>query len=250
MTRKTSKDEDGKRKGLLRRLWPVWLALGTLLIVAGALVLVPTDAPPPAEEAAGSASQTDNGDTKRERLHRALTQAGVMQGDPDAPVTIYEFGDYQCPACRQFTFVIDPIKAEYVASGRANFVFLDLPLTDLHEHAMGAALAARCAGRQDAYWSMHDKLFAEQPTWSDSDDSSAHFVTYAGELGLNESRFQRCLSEGLTQDAVSQSLNLAKRLGVSSTPTVIVGERAFSRPPSREAMRQAIEAQLPSGAPP
>jgi len=79
-----------------------------------------------------------------------LDRLGVERGDPDAPLVVREFADYQCPACRSFYPTVKRLIDEYVDAGQVRFVFFDFPL-DMHEHAVPAAEAARCAGRQDAY---------------------------------------------------------------------------------------------------
>lgn len=85
--------------------------------------------------------------------------AARSKGDPDAPVTVYEMADFQCPACRTFALEVMPVlDREYVRTGKVRFVFINLPLTQIHRHAAAAAEAAMCAGRQGKFWEMHDVL--------------------------------------------------------------------------------------------
>ena len=94
---------------------------------------------------------------------------GVERGDPDAPITILEFGDFQCPSCQQFaTFVKPQVDLAYVDEGIARFVFHDYPIVSAHPHAFLAARAARCALDQGGqyFWPFHDQLFAHQSTWA------------------------------------------------------------------------------------
>lgn len=158
-----------------------------------------------------------------------LDQYGVAMGDPDAPVVVREFADYQCPACARFSSATERLKQEYVDSGEVRFVYFDLPLRQ-HENAFPAAMAARCAGDQDAYWGMHDLLFANQSEWSNSNSATAIFTRYAGELGLDERRFQRCMETDLHREAVEQSRQVAMQLQVTSTPTVLVDNIPLSQP--------------------
>ncbi|MBW0147268.1 DsbA family protein [Marinobacter arenosus] len=158
-----------------------------------------------------------------------LDQYGVSVGPADAPVVVREFADYQCPACARFSDASQKLKAQYVEAGKVRFVYFDLPLQQ-HQNAMPAAQAARCAGDQDAYWDMHDKLFAAQSEWSDSGDPVATFSRYAGDLGLDERRFRRCMTTELHREAVEQSRRVAMQLRVASTPTVLVDNIRLPRP--------------------
>ena len=115
----------------------------------------------------------------------ALAQ-GVGKGDPDAAVTIVEFGDYQCPGCGSFAVSVKPrLEQEYVSSGEARFVYYDFPLIQIHPNAFLAARAARCADDQDLYWEYHEHLFRNQTAWSPSTNPGSDFRGYADELGLD-----------------------------------------------------------------
>lgn len=158
-----------------------------------------------------------------------LDRFGVSVGDENAPVVVREFADYQCPACGLFAEASKRLKQEYVESGKVRFVYFDLPLQQ-HQNAMPAAQAARCAGDQNAYWSMHDHLFDKQTEWSGSNDPVATFSRYASDLGLEERRFRRCLTTDLHKEAVEQSRRVAMQLRVTSTPTVLVDNIRLTRP--------------------
>lgn len=167
---------------------------------------------------------------------------GVQLGEPDAPVVVREFADYQCPACARFSGVLDQLKSDYIDTGKVRLVFFEMPLAQ-HSNAMPAAVAARCAGEQDAYWGMHDALFTNQAAWSASSDPLALFAGYASELKLHEGRFQRCISTEQTRSAVEDSLAVAKQLRVASTPTVIVDNIPLTRS-NWEQLSGVIEQQL------
>ncbi len=158
-----------------------------------------------------------------------LDQYGVSIGDENAPVVVREFADYQCPACGRFSEATQRLKQEYVESGKVRFVYFDLPLQQ-HQNAMPAALAARCAGDQDAYWQMHEQLYGSQTEWSGSNDPVATFSRYAGDLGLNERRFRNCMESELHREDVEQSRQAATQLRVMGTPTVYVDNIQLTRP--------------------
>ena len=153
---------------------------------------------------------------------------GVERGDPDAPITILEFGDFQCPACQQFaTFVKPQIDLAYVDAGIARFVFHDYPMVSTHPHAFLAARGARCALDQGEqyYWPFHDQLFAHQSTWSLSQGSPMNaFESYAATVGLDVEDFAGCLASDRHAEVVSANLRLGMELGVSATPTIFVSE--------------------------
>lgn len=153
---------------------------------------------------------------------------GVVMGEEDAPVTIIEFGDYQCPGCRQFATLTKPqIVLDFVDDGEAKFVFYDFPLTSIHGHAFLAARAARCAEAQDRFWDYHDELFANQAQWSASSGPPVgDFVRYAEDLGLDEGRFESCLRSDRFADVVTANMRLGEELGVGGTPTVMVSTGA------------------------
>jgi len=153
---------------------------------------------------------------------------GVERGDPNAPITILEFGDFQCPACQQFaTFVKPQLDLAYVEAGIARFVFHDYPIVSGHPHAFFAARAARCALDQGEqyFWPFHDQLFAHQSTWSLSQGPPMNaFEDYASAIDLDGGDFTACLDSDRFADVVSANMRLGIELGVSGTPTVFVSK--------------------------
>ncbi len=149
--------------------------------------------------------------------------AGAM-GDPAAPVTIIEFTDYQCPYCAQHSLDTMPgVVREMVETGRVYYVLKDLPLDQLHPNARFAAVATRCAGEQDAYWEMHDTVFANQNEWAEQTTSIKNmFSGYAGDIGLDEADFSSCLESGRHDQSVEANVNEARSLGIGGTPFFFV----------------------------
>jgi protein-disulfide isomerase len=153
---------------------------------------------------------------------------GVERGNPNAEITILEFGDFQCPACQQFASFVKPqIDLAYVDEGIARFVFHDFPLVSGHFHAFLAARGARCALDQgDQYfWPFHDQLFSHQSTWAASQGPPFNvFEDYAAAVGLDADDFANCLDSDRHADVVSANMRLGVELGVSGTPTVFVSK--------------------------
>lgn len=162
----------------------------------------------------------DLGDLEAEDVRaRALV---ATAGDPDAEITIVEFGDYQCPGCRHFATSVKPfIDLTYVEEGVAKFEYRDFPL-EQHPHAFLAARASWCADDQGQYWPYHDQLFRTQGEWSAASNASRHFNRLATELGLDGGDFRRCLASDRHAEGVTASLMLGQRIGIGGTPAVVV----------------------------
>ncbi|SDT98900.1 DsbA family protein [Halopseudomonas salegens] len=171
-----------------------------------------------------------------------VDQYGVQLGDPDAPVVVREFADYQCPACANFSRLHADLKAEYIDSGQVRLVFFDMPLSQ-HRNSLVAAQAARCAGAQNRYWEMHDQLFARQSGWSLESDPVETFTGYAEDLDLNAARFSSCLRREQRLDEVEASMRVARQLQVASTPTVFVDNIHLPRP-AWEVLSGVIDREL------
>jgi protein-disulfide isomerase len=141
-------------------------------------------------------------------------------GTKDAPVTLIEFSDYQCPFCRQFFETTLPtLKQEYIEAGKLRYVFRDFPIEQIHPLARTAAEAARCAGDQGKYWEMHDLLFRNQQALQ-SEQLKAH----AGRLQLDEKAFGACLEGGKHRTLVQQNYDEGISAGVRGTPSFLLGK--------------------------
>lgn len=145
------------------------------------------------------------------------------RGNPDAPVKLIEFTDYQCPFCSRHTLQTMPsIVSEYIDTGRIYYVQKDLPLDQIHPLARDAAVAARCAGEQEKYWEMHDTLFGQQSYWTENADPNATFVEFADAFGLDTEAYATCLASGKFDDLIEENVQEALSLGISGTPFFIV----------------------------
>lgn len=147
-------------------------------------------------------------------------------GNADAPVTVILYADYQCPGCGHYTTNFEAnFEKEFVATGKVRMVFQDFPLS-MHPNAVNAAVAARCAGNvsSDAYWQMHDMLYANQRQWSSIDVNSvnAQFTTYAAQLGLDTNTFTRCIADKAEADIVLSFQRESSALGLPGTPSFAV----------------------------
>lgn len=153
-------------------------------------------------------------------MSRVKVGDGYSLGKPDAPVTLVEFSDYQCPFCgRFFNQTFAALKTQYIDTGKVRYVFRDFPLDQLHPQARKAAEAAHCAGEQRKYWEMHDTMFKNQRTLK-----VENLKGFASELGLDVTAFSSCLDEGKYAAAVSQHHAAGSELGVTGTPAFFVGK--------------------------
>ncbi len=153
-----------------------------------------------------------------------VTDEGVpYRGDPNAPVTIEEYSDFQCPFCRRYAEDTEPqIVEKYLKSGKVRILFHQFPLRNLHPQADLAAQAALCAGVQGKFWPMHDMLFERQSDWSGKGDAEKTFREFAQKLGLDEDAFARCLKAQPFADTVEKDIQAGQAKGVRGTPTFFV----------------------------
>jgi protein-disulfide isomerase len=172
-----------------------------------------------------------------------LEDAAGIKGDPNAPVTIVEYSDYQCPFCQRHFAQVLPQLQQYIDEGKVKYVFKDFPLTQIHPQAPKAAEAARCAGDQEAYWEMHDKLFANQQAWSGQANAVDLFKGYAEELGLDAPAFAACLDGNKYQAVVEANLMEGVNFGVRGTPGFFINRIPLPGAYPLEAFQQLIEAE-------
>ena len=150
-------------------------------------------------------------------------------GDPKAPVTIIEFGDYQCPFCRQFWRETFPrLKKEYIDTGKVRVIYRDYPQA-VHPEAMLSAMAAECADDQGKYYEFHDKLFREQDRRGRDvvRFKAPELKRWAADIKLDTAAFNACLDEERHKDEVSKDYKDLEGLGIEGTPIFFVNGRAL-----------------------
>lgn len=150
---------------------------------------------------------------------KVATAGAFAIGSKDAPLTMVEFTDFQCPFCQRFhVSTFSDLKKNYIDTGKVRFVSRDLPL-DFHPNAMQAAQAGRCAGEQGQFWPMRDHM----GTHPDQLDM-AHLVAYAGELKLNVETFRACVESGKYKTAIQADMQEAVKIGANGTPSFVIGK--------------------------
>jgi len=149
-----------------------------------------------------------------------------VKGNLNAPITIVEFSDFQCPFCAKFhSTTLPQLEANYIDSGKVKFVYRDFPIQSIHPNAVPAALASECADEQGMFWEYHDLVFENQKKWQGLSGSRMvnTFEQYALELGLNTSDFNTCLESGKYVDEVKKDLQDGVSYGVTGTPGFFIG---------------------------
>lgn len=170
----------------------------------------------------------------------------AILGNKNAPVTIIEFSDFQCPFCRKFwKEALQQIKKEYIDTGKVKFVYRDFPLP-FHPGAIPAAQAAECAKEQGKFWQMHDAIFEEQEKQGSGtiQFGAADLKTWAAKIGLSAAKFNQCLDSGKYQQEVEKDIADGSAVGVNGTPATFVNGVLVSGAQPFSVFKSAIEQAL------
>lgn len=172
-----------------------------------------------------------------------ITAADWSLGAADAPVTLIEYGDYQCPACASYHALLEQFMEEY--DGRVRFVFRNYPLTQIHDDAQLSAESAEAAGLQGKFWEMHDWLYENQLKWAVVPLTAQTIInTHAEELGLDMKKFAEDRKGDAVQDKIKADVDGANAIGVDHTPTFYVNLKQIPNPASYEEFKAVIDAAL------
>ena len=219
----------------LERLWAAWYVIIPIVFALGMAAGYYLWGRAAAPAAAASAAV---------EIPESVTRYDIpTDGDPsigpeDAKITIVEFSDYQCPYCKRWhDQVFGQLMKEYADEVR--FVYRDFPLTSIHPQAFPAALAANCAGEQNAYWDYHEALFSQK--YELGQDA---YEKYAAELGLDTTSFVQCLEDGRYSDEVNGDMTFAADLGITSTPTFFINGIPMVGAQPYDIFKQVIDLEL------
>jgi protein-disulfide isomerase len=168
-------------------------------------------------------------------------------GKADAPVTVIEFSDFQCPFCRRmYIQTLSALKKDYVDTGKIKFVYRDFPLT-FHEGAQDYAEATECANDEGKFWQMHDKIFDEQEKLGQGTipyPGRETLFAWAGQIGLNAGKFKECLESDKYKEEVEKDIQDGVTAGVQGTPATFVNGRVVSGAQPLTAFVKIIEEEL------
>jgi protein-disulfide isomerase len=230
----------------MKRALP-FLIIGTVLVIAvvAALYLkrsasAPVASPTPAPASPAASNGTTTGTDP-------ASEPGALPphtlGPENAPVTLEEFGDFECPPCGMLHPVLKTMEKEF--GPRIRIIFREFPLVPNHVHALAAARSAEAAGLQGKFWEMHDLIYENQNTWHAAFDARPIFEDYATRIGLNMEKFRNDSAGEPVAQRIFLDGKRAHALGVSGTPTVYMNGREVpfeSLAPDK--LRALINAQL------
>ncbi len=205
---------------------------------------VPTDTgAAPGNNNGGNDNPSPNQDQGAQRADVPIQDNDPKLGDSNAPVTIVEFADFECPFCkRYFDNAYPQIKENYVDTGKVRYVYKDFPLTRIHPMAKKAAIAAQCVYQidgNDAFWEYHDMIFNNQNQLSDSS-----LKQWASDVGLNTNEFNSCFDNRDTKSEVEEDLSQGQSAGASGTPTFFINGKKIVGAQPYSKFKQAIESEL------
>jgi protein-disulfide isomerase len=177
----------------------------------------------------------------------AQSGGGRIRGAADAPVTLVEYGDYQCPTCGHYHPIIMELLSRY--QGKLKLEYHHFPLISIHPHAMGAALAAEAAGDQGKFWEMHDLLFENQRQWganpqAEAINAEAIFVQFALQLGLDANRFMQSMRSPEVRDRIIADVQRGNSIVKEGTPTFLINGQPVAGLPGLEGLKDRIDGQL------
>ncbi len=155
---------------------------------------------------------------------------GYLLGSPTAPIEISEYADYTCPGCAAFGTVQFPdVRARLVESGKVRFRYRDFPLEGgIHTYSRVAAHSAACANDQGKFWELSEKQYQHQTEWALSSGAVSKLKELAKEAGLDTGAWQRCMESAKYAGRIQASLDEGAKLGVSSTPSFVIGGRIYT----------------------
>ena len=172
------------------------------------------------------------------------TSEGYLRGNANAPVSIVEFGDFECPTCEHFATITEPdVRAKIVDAGLASFRFYDFPLP-MHANTMSASLAAACADHQGKFWEMHDALYQGQAEWNGQATTNPKKVIagYVKRLGMDEKAWNNCFDSQKDVARIEAHKAAGDKLGVNGTPTMVIDGKMYQQPTwTYDEMRKLVD---------
>lgn len=175
-----------------------------------------------------------------------IVASDVILGDAKAPVTLFEYADFQCPFCARFNTQTAPqVRDVYVKTGKVNMIYRDFSF--LGPESLAAAEAARCAVDQAKFWEYHDAIYNAELKDGQENNGNLNrdlFIKLASQLGMNVSQFTACVDQKKYEALVLKSIDEAKAYGVGSTPTLFVNKTMVVGAVPFATLQQTIEAEL------
>lgn len=162
-----------------------------------------------------------------------------VQGAGNKKVTLTEFGDLQCPACKQYFPLVKQVKAAY--GDDIIFQFKHFPLTQIHPNAFAAHRAAEAAGKQGKFFEMHDLLYENQDSWSQTQNPSQIFEGFASQLGLNMDQYKADVASEAVAGTINADVKEGQNMGANSTPTFAINGKKIDNPKDLDGFKKLID---------
>jgi protein-disulfide isomerase len=237
-------EHTGGSRGRLPNPW-LLLVVGLLVGILAGFYLRPvvTDNANPAQ-AAPLANVEDSGQINEPDPHQSVMLAVIagarhFYGDPNAPITLVEFGDFNCGYCGRWAQQTLPlIDEKYIQTGQVRMAYVHFPI--LGADSMTAAEASECAARQDSFWEYHNLVYAHQGIGF----TAANLTSLAGQLGLDTAEFEACLANFPDRTSLEDDIRLARVMGVRGTPAFLVNGIPLAGAYPFEDFEQVIEGSL------
>ena len=227
-----------RRRAQLRQRLIVFLIIGGVALVVLALAIGPTirDATAPVGEI-----------TQITPVPRPMEE-GRNMGDPNAPIRMEVYSDFQCSACNVFAQQVEPsVVEQYVETGQVYIIYRQFPILDRGSNeSRQSANASMCAAEQNRFWDYHDILFANVRGVNVGSFTERRLIAFAEALDLDMDAFNACLRENRFQNLISEDMAMGQQLGITGTPSVFVNgtQIAPGFVPTFEALQEAFEAEL------
>jgi protein-disulfide isomerase len=217
----TTNKSEARRVGI----WTITLVI-IGLVIYGAIQLVPTN----------PSTNNSTGSIPDKMADDHISGSG--------PVTLVEYSDLQCPACKRYYPILKQIQLEM--GSEVTVIYRHFPLVTIHQNARIAAQATEAASRQGKFWEMHDKLFEGQESWAEDRNPELIFEQYAKDLSLNVEQFKADLNSSEVRQRVERDIQDGNSAGINSTPTFYINGKSVSNPRNYEDFRALIEAAKPT----
>ncbi len=181
-----------------------------------------------------SKTKTSNGSTVQPTEH--------IQGSKSSGVKLVEYGDFQCPACKQYYPIVTQVIEKY--KDRIEIQYRNFPLIQLHRNAFAAHRSAAAADKQGNFWGMYDLLYQGQDSWASSGDPSSVFDDYAKQLKLNVEQFKSDAASQETNDKINADIAEGKKFDITGTPSFVLDGKKIDNPRSYDEFAKAIDAAI------
>ena len=221
---KEIRQDTEKKKSLLSKVFKYGLALITLVLVGTILYSFLTS--------------PDNSVTNvRDSL--SPTTSDWVKGNREAKNVLYEFSDFQCPACASYQPLVKQIEKDL--GNNIMLIYKHFPLTTIHKNSFKASLASEAAGKQDKFWEMHDLLFNFQNDWSESPDPYPQFEEYARSLEIDAEQFKADYNSDELKSKIGNDIALGDKLRINSTPTFYLNGKKLKLPFTLDQIKSTIK---------